>query len=103
MCQDNGNNSEDMRYLKNTIVVNSVVEEYEYISKQHCKCGGCFERTAQAFFPVPVEHDILTVKCMKCGFEMDFVFDISSFYDKYTEEILKNIESKLNTEKDDKE
>ncbi len=98
MCHDNKNNEDDLEYLKNAIVVNSVTEKYEYISKQRCKCGGSFKRITQAFFSVPFEHDILTVKCVKCGFETDFIFNISSFYDKYTEKILKNIESKLNEE-----
>ena len=72
----------------NSIVVNSVTEEYEYISRQRCKCGGAFKVVRQSFDPIPFEHDTLTAKCTKCLKEMRFTFDVSRFFDKQRENIL---------------
>lgn len=72
----------------NSIVVNSVTEEYEYISRQRCKCGGAFKVLRQNFKPVPFEHDTLTVKCEKCAEETEFTFDVSNFFDKQGSDIL---------------
>lgn len=72
----------------NPIVVNSVAEEYEYISRQRCECGGAFKVIRQSFEPVPFEHDTLTAKCTKCLKETGFTFDVSRFFDKQGEDIL---------------
>jgi len=100
MGQDEINKKDDYEYLKNAIAVNSIEEEYEYVNSQRCKCGGCYERTMQSFSEGPIEHDILTVKCVKCGLEAQFVFDISSFYGKGLEEmheLLKELEQEMNS------
>lgn len=74
--------------IENPIVVNSVVEEYEYISKQRCECGGAFKVVRQSFEPVPFEHDTLTVKCETCSKRRKFVFDVSGFFDEQGKDIL---------------
>ncbi|MFZ2938374.1 MAG: sigma-70 family RNA polymerase sigma factor, partial [Candidatus Omnitrophota bacterium] len=53
--------------FNNPIIVNSVAEEYEFISKRRCVCGGALKVAKQSFKPVPFEHDILTTKCEKCS------------------------------------
>lgn len=72
----------------NPIVVNSVAEEYEYISMQRCECGGAFKVVRQSFEPVPFEHGTLTAKCTKCLKETGFTFDVSRFFDKQGGSIL---------------
>ncbi len=66
------------------IPVKSVPEEYEYLRRQRCTCGGTFVLVLQALH----EHegrkfDVLNVRCGKCGASRSYTFDINSFYGFY--------------------
>lgn len=76
------------RLFDNAISVNSVHEEYIYVSKQRCECGGMLEVVRQDFSFCPFEHDILTTECEKCSKTKEFPFDVRSFFDKQAEDIL---------------
>ena len=72
--------------FEHAIPVNSVPEEYEYLRRQRCTCGGAFKFAGQALY----EHqgrsfDVLHVRCEKCGAARDYTFDINSFYGSYTQ------------------
>jgi len=74
--------------FNNSIVVNSVAEEYEYISRQCCICGGTLRVIKQSFKPIPFQHDTLITKCEICSKRSKFVFNVSRFFDKQGEAIL---------------
>jgi len=80
--------------LSKAIKVSSVSEEYAYVYEQVCRCGGALEVIKQTFSDYPFKHDILTTECKKCRKKKNFVFDISNFFDKYTQDILDRLEGK---------
>ena len=70
------------------IRVNNIAEEYAYVSKQRCKCGGAFEVLGQALLVDP-PCDVLNVQCEECLKEKKFLFDISGFFGKYEDIVYK--------------
>ena len=70
------------------IVVNSVSEEYKYISRQHCECDGTFKVVRQSFKPMPFEQDTIFVKCEQCFKKRKFIFDVSGFFNRQGKDIL---------------
>ena len=74
---------------KKLIPVNNVAEEYAYVSKQHCRCGGILQVTKQQFNSFPLPHDILNVKCEKCLKKKKFLFDVGSCFEKYDDILYK--------------
>jgi hypothetical protein len=63
------------------IKVNSVLEEYTYLARQRCACGGHYNRNAQGLLNIKgLWYDQLSVSCSACGNEQQFLFDINSFY-----------------------
>lgn len=67
--------------VSQVIKVGSLPEEYAYLAKQRCACGGTFTREAQALLEIGGKKcDQLSVRCQKCGTEKRFLFDISSFF-----------------------
>ena len=73
---------------KKPIPVNSVEEEYVYVSEQRCKCGGMLEVTSQEFSGFPFPRDTLITKCEECSKTKKFLFDVSSFFEKQAKDIL---------------
>ncbi len=71
-----------MKKVKNQAVrVHSVSQEYWYIKRHLCICGGHFEKEMQSL----IQHDgkpsdRLITKCSDCGLRREFIFDISTFY-----------------------
>jgi hypothetical protein len=67
------------------IKVHCVDEEYWYISKERCQCGGEFEMMKQSLMhdSEGTPMDVLNTICKKCGSPKDFVFDISSFFGRF--------------------
>lgn len=64
------------------IPVHSVAEEYIYLRKQRCSCGGTLRVVTQMLYERAGQHfDVLHVRCPRCGARMAYTFDISSFYD----------------------
>ncbi len=61
------------------IKVHCIAQEYWYVRRQKCKCGGEFELLMQAVATregTPV--DIHKTVCKECGISREFIFDISS-------------------------
>jgi len=57
-----------------------VDQEYWYIRRLRCECGGTFERTKQTLLRGPDgDADLLETMCKKCGSQRDILFDISEF------------------------
>ena len=57
-----------------------VDQEYWYIRRFRCACGGEYERISQALLRGPTgDADLLETQCKKCGNKRDFLFDISEF------------------------
>jgi len=66
------------------IPVDSVPEEYEYVKKQRCDCGGNYEVTGQSTGKVEDRNfDELRSTCKKCGKERAFFFDVTSLFKEY--------------------
>jgi CheY-like chemotaxis protein/ribosomal protein S14 len=66
------------------IKAHSVSQEYWYLGKQKCECGGDIKLLFQAVTvrnQAPV--DIHSTRCKQCGAPREFIFDISSFYKPY--------------------
>ena len=62
------------------IRVHSIPQEYWYLSRTPCDCGGKLETTHQELVEKDsVPTDRLTVKCDNCGRERAFSFDVSAF------------------------
>lgn len=74
----------DTNPFDGAITVNSILEEYEYLRKQKCKCGGNLERKMQSlmFNEDNIPFDLLTCECSKCEEKEEFYFNISSFFGK---------------------
>jgi len=74
---------------KEIIKVSDVSEEYIYISKLKCEnCGNL--RTIKVdlqklVFEEGIPYDILEAKCIMCGKEFEFKFDVSECFKKYDE------------------
>ena len=70
--------------VKGPIVVGAREEEYEFVQRETCHCGGGFEVEMEDL-KKPTESsgplDVLKSLCIECGSRVDFQFDISSFYD----------------------
>lgn len=66
------------------VVVNNRDEEYDSIARETCSCGGGFEIEMEEVRPASETQgplDVLKTLCNECGSHVDFLFDISSFYD----------------------
>jgi hypothetical protein len=63
------------------IRVASVNEEYLYLRRNHCICGGVFRPIQQSLVRIneSENYDVITVECSLCGKESVFIFDVSSF------------------------
>jgi len=65
-------------------VVGAREEEMEMVQRETHSCGGGFEIEIEEVRP-PTETsgpmDVLKTLCTECGAHVDFLFDISSFYD----------------------
>jgi hypothetical protein len=70
--------------VSGAIKVNSVPEEYAYLSQQRCSCGGSYKRETQGLFQINgLHYDELNVSCTSCGAKERFIFDINSFFGKF--------------------
>jgi len=62
------------------ITVGSVPEEYFYIQRQSCYCGGNFKIASQKLLEKgDKRYDLLMVKCKDCGEAREFIFNVKSF------------------------
>lgn len=62
------------------ITVGSVPEEYFYIQRQRCYCGGDFKIASQKLLKKnDKRYDLLMVKCGGCGEAKEFIFNVKSF------------------------
>ena len=65
------------------IKVGSVAEEYAFLSRQRCVCGGNYKKEVQALLENNgLSYDRLDVSCLQCGKRRSFLFDINSFHGK---------------------
>ena len=65
-------------------VVQEREEEYDVVSRETCHCGGGFEiemEEVRSATETSGPLDVLKTLCTDCGSRVDFMFDISSFYD----------------------
>jgi len=59
--------------------VHCIDQEYWYVRRQRCACGGELEQVTQALRNGPTgEVDALTVQCKHCGAVTEYEFDIST-------------------------
>ena len=66
------------------IAVSDVSEEYAYVAKQRCQCGGSYTVERQSTGTAEGKHfDELFCKCKKCGKERSFTFDVTSLFEEY--------------------
>lgn len=70
------------------IPVSSVDEEYEFVARQRCECGGEFKVTLQTLLEREDSEgrhegkvDLLSCQCVRCGKMQDFSFDLNSLLD----------------------
>ena len=66
--------------------VDSIHEEYEYIAKQRCECGGTYQVNKQTLLesvPNGKHFDSLRARCVKCGAVRSFAFDVSKLFQRY--------------------
>lgn len=73
------------------VCVHSISQEYWYIKRDPCVCGGQFEKEMQELILYNDNpSDRLMTKCSKCGLTREFIFDISAFFgDKVRSEEIK--------------
>ena len=65
-------------------IVKSVPEEYAIIDNMNCGCGGKFQVLMQSLIENENKfYDVLKCKCLNCGGEEEFIFDINSFFGKW--------------------
>ena len=64
---------------RGVIRVHSIAQEYWYIRRQQCECGGRYERVWQALMVDDVDR--LGVRCKLCGSMREYDFDISARQD----------------------
>ncbi len=63
------------------IKVDSVAQEYLYVSRLGCSCGGQLRSTGQTLLEHKGRHyDLLKTRCQACGNHTEFLFYISSFF-----------------------
>jgi hypothetical protein len=63
------------------VKVHDVSQEYWYISRSACPCGGRYDIQRQVLKSrdgVAVDH--VVTRCNGCGHSRDFIFDISAFF-----------------------
>ena len=70
------------RSSKSSLVrVHDVAQEYWYIEKTPCTCGGRFQLVNQQLSRLKGKSmDVMTMACRLCGKTREFRFDISSFH-----------------------
>jgi hypothetical protein len=67
--------------VSQAIKVGSVGEEYAFIQRQRCSCGGAYKPDAQAVVEVgSLHYDKLDVSCKQCGSRRSHMFDINAFF-----------------------
>jgi len=70
--------------IRGPFVVGAREEEMDMVQRETHSCGGGFEIEMEVVRP-PTENtgplDVLKTLCTECGAHVDFLFDISSFYD----------------------
>lgn len=77
-----------------------VAQEYWFIRRNHCSCGGTFDTVTQ-FLGSGAEGpvDVIETCCKSCGAERTFIFDISEFYTAFHDSMrLAKLASKLKDE-----
>jgi len=70
--------------VRGPFVVQAREEEYDLVSRETCSCGGGFEIEMEEVRPASETAgplDVLKTLCTECGSHVDFLFDISSFFD----------------------
>jgi hypothetical protein len=61
--------------------VHDVSQEYWYIKRNPCNCGGQFQKEMQFLTDYDGKPaDRLATRCDRCGEARDFIFDISAFH-----------------------
>jgi hypothetical protein len=69
------------RDYEKAIKVDSVAQEYLYVARQGCSCGGRLRPTGQALLEYKGRrYDLLKTQCQACGSHGEFLFDINSFF-----------------------
>jgi len=67
--------------MEAAIRVHCVDQEYWYVKRQKCDCGGDFKVVSQSLIAEKGCHfDSLQVSCENCAASGTFTFDISSFH-----------------------
>jgi hypothetical protein len=67
--------------MARNIIVHDVSQEYWYIKKQKCSCGGQFDPQGQKLLVKDGESvDLIEAVCNVCKNQKDFFFDISNFH-----------------------
>jgi len=80
----------------NPLRAHSVREEYLYLSRRLCKCGGDLETLDHALrYHKGQPRDVIQVTCLRCRSFYCFVFDISHFFGKEPPDIDKHVHSSL--------
>ena len=61
------------------VKVHSINQEYWYMNRQKCDCGGRFEKLSQAIESSSTgDVDVIDVRCKDCSQARKYVFDISN-------------------------
>jgi len=60
--------------------VHCISQEYWYLRRIKCDCGGEFAMRLQSVTTATPALDVIDVACQRCGKELRCEFDISSFY-----------------------
>ncbi|NVM29277.1 MAG: hypothetical protein HWN65_10600 [Candidatus Helarchaeota archaeon] len=64
-------------------IVNSIPEEYQIVDDAICECGGRFLVKMQSLIENENKmFDILHCICKQCKKQVEFIFDINSFFGK---------------------
>lgn len=75
--------------IEQLIKVHDVSQEYWYIERTGCSCGGRLEIEMQALIDdVKTPIDRLVTRCGTCGKPCEFIFDISAFHGNLAEVML---------------
>ncbi len=63
------------------IKAHSIHQEYWYIARTRCSCGGAFESIMQCLGHGPSgPADVHEIRCKSCGAQRSITFDISEFF-----------------------
>jgi hypothetical protein len=66
------------------IKAHCISQEYWYMRKQRCECGGEFERWMKTIEKREGTYvDVHKTRCKRCDKSKDFAFDISSFFGRF--------------------